>query len=170
MFPSVVLDPGRSGALRAGPSGKGSLQPGARVCVLPFRERREYVPVDSLSNVLFSRVPEGTTIAPRLGYGAPDTGSREVSGILPAGYTGLSRAGPAPTNAGFPVRGNEGPAQRGLSRSSWKEVLTISSEVFGSIWYITWDASPNAGTLRFGRVTMASHNQSTARSSLIAGT
>jgi hypothetical protein len=30
-----------------------------RVCVLPFRERREYVPVDSLSNVLFSRVPEG---------------------------------------------------------------------------------------------------------------
>jgi len=26
---------------------------------LPFRERCEYVPVRSLSNVLFSRVPEG---------------------------------------------------------------------------------------------------------------
>ena len=38
----------------------GRLSPvGMRVCVLPFRERREYVPVDSLSNVLFSRVPEG---------------------------------------------------------------------------------------------------------------
>ena len=37
---------------------------GARVCVLPFRERREYVPVGSLSNVLFSRVPEGQNTDP----------------------------------------------------------------------------------------------------------
>ena len=38
----------------------GTISPaGSRVCVLPFRERCEYVPVRSLSNVLFSRVPEG---------------------------------------------------------------------------------------------------------------
>jgi len=31
---------------------------------MPFRERREYVPVGSLSNVLFSRVPEGHNTDP----------------------------------------------------------------------------------------------------------
>jgi hypothetical protein len=44
----------------------GSLQLGTRVCVRPFRERREYVPVGSLSNVLFSRVPEGPNTDPLL--------------------------------------------------------------------------------------------------------
>jgi hypothetical protein len=42
----------------------GSLQSGARVCVMPFRERREPVPGGSLSNVLFSRVPEGHNTDP----------------------------------------------------------------------------------------------------------
>ena len=37
---------------------------GGRFCVLPFRERCEYVPVRSLSNVLFSRVPEGQNTEP----------------------------------------------------------------------------------------------------------
>ena len=37
---------------------------GTRVCVLPFRERREPVPGGSLSNVLFSRVPEGQNTDP----------------------------------------------------------------------------------------------------------
>ncbi len=40
---------------------------GSRVCVLPFRERREPVPGGSLSNVLFSRVPEGQNTDPLLG-------------------------------------------------------------------------------------------------------
>ena len=33
--------------------------------LLPFRERREYVPVGSLSDVLSSRVPEGQNTDPR---------------------------------------------------------------------------------------------------------
>jgi len=60
------------------------MPPSKRVCVLPFRERCEYVPVRSLSNVLFSRVPEGqnTDTRPRM-EGA--SFQRRVSGILPGG-------------------------------------------------------------------------------------
>ena len=42
-----------------GLAGTPSLRSGAQVWVTPFRERREPVPGGSLSNVLFSRVPEG---------------------------------------------------------------------------------------------------------------
>ena len=126
----------------------GPLHPGSRVCVRPFRERCEYVPVRSLSDVLSSKVPErpntdplrwkiqaprviagaqpfcepwrfpeGTTIAPRLRYGAPDTRQQREQGLWnPAGRLYRPFAGWARSHSLLPQGAlqQKSPAEAGL--------------------------------------------------------